>query len=294
MGKPVRDPYTGRMTTGHEWNGIIELNTPVPKLVFLFLALTFLTSVIIWLLAPAWPGLNSYTKGVLGIDQRTTLEKSLEKSAANTARWRADIETMTFKDISRNAALMTTVRDHGERLFNDNCAMCHGPAGKGGGGFPNLVDDQWLWGGEPEIIMETLRVGVNSGHEESRVSQMMAFGRDGILTLEQRRTVAAYVLSLSSSDQTIGADAGTLSAGAELFEQQCAGCHGPDGRGIQLVGAPNLTDNFWIYGGDMASIDETLRNGRQGVMPHWEERLSLADRKVLTLYIAELAQVAAQ
>ena len=294
MSKPVRDPYTGRMTTGHEWNGIIELNTPVPKLVLLFLALTFLSSVIIWLLAPAWPGLNSYTKGILGIDQRTTLEHSLEKSAVKTAQWRADIETLSFEEISRNSALMATVQDHGERLFEDNCAMCHGSDGKGGDGYPNLVDDQWLWGGDPETIMETLRVGVNSGHDEARISQMMAYGRDGILTLEQRRAVAAFVISLSSSDHTTPEDAETLSLGAEVFEQQCVSCHGPDGRGMQSVGAPNLTDDFWIYGGDITSIDNTLRDGRQGVMPNWDERLRLADRKVLTLYIDDLAQGASQ
>lgn len=296
MSKPVRDPYTGRMTTGHEWNGIIELNTPVPKLVLLFLALTFLSSVIIWLLAPAWPGLNSYTKGLLGIDQRTTLEKSLEKSAVKTADWRADIETMTFEDISRSSALMATVTDHGERLFEDNCAMCHGSDGRGGDGFPNLVDNQWLWGGDPETIMETLRVGINSGHEDSRISQMMAYGRDGILTLDQRRAVAAFVLSFSSNSNggQKQSDSEVLSLGSEIFNQQCVSCHGPDGRGMQTVGAPNLTDDFWIYGGDMASIDETLRNGRQGVMPYWDERLSLSDRKVLTLYIRELAQEASQ
>ncbi|GJL91196.1 cytochrome-c oxidase, cbb3-type subunit III [Hyphococcus sp.] len=294
MGKPVRDPYTGRMTTGHEWNGIIELNTPVPKLVLLFLALTFLSSVIIWLLAPAWPGLNGYTKGILGIDQRTTLEHSLKKSAIKTAQWRANIENLPFDDISRNSALMATVRDHGARLFEDNCAMCHGPDGQGGGGFPNLVDDQWLWGGDPETIMETLRVGVNSGHDEARISQMMAYGRDGILTLEQRRAVAKFVLSLSSDDEQEPTDAEVLPLGAEVFGQHCVSCHGPDGRGMQSVGAPNLTDDFWIYGGDTASIEETLRNGRQGVMPNWDERLSIADRKVLTLYIRELTREAPQ
>jgi cytochrome c oxidase cbb3-type subunit 3 len=172
--------------------------------------------------------------------------------------------------------------------------MCHGPDGKGGDGYPNLVDDQWLWGGDPETIMETLRVGVNSGHDEARISQMMAYGRDGILTLEQRRAVAAFVISLSSSDHTTPEDAETLSLGAEVFEQQCVSCHGPDGRGMQSVGAPNLTDDFWIYGGDITSIDNTLRDGRQGVMPNWDERLSLADRKVLTLYIDDLAQGASQ
>ncbi len=296
MSKPVRDPYTGRMTTGHEWNGILELSTPVPKLVLLFLALTFLTSVIIWVLAPAWPGVNSYTKGLLGIDQQTSVKKSLETSAAKTAEWRTGIETLSFDDIAQNAALMATVRDHGAQLFGDNCAMCHGADARGGNGFPDLVDDQWLWGGDPAAIMETLRVGVNSGHKNSRVSQMMAFGRDGILTLEQRRAVGAFVYSLSPAhDRGQGQpDAQTVLLGSTIFSQQCASCHGPDGRGMQAVGAPNLTDSFWLYGGDMASIDETLRNGRQGVMPFWEQRLSDADRKVLTLYIRDLAHEASQ
>ena len=287
MGEPERDPYTGRMTTGHEWNGIIELSTPVPRLVLFFLALTFISSLIIWILAPAWPSVNSYTKGILGIDQRTTLEDSLEKADAITTPWRNEINSKDFTEIFNNENLMKTVRRHGARLFSDNCAMCHGTDATGGDGYPSLVDDQWLWGGDPTKIMETLRIGVNSGHNESRISQMMAYGRDGILTLDQRRTVGAYVLSLSQSTNT---DDIKLKAGSEIYMQHCQSCHGDDGRGMQSVGAPNLTDNFWIYGGDPVAIDQTLREGRQGVMPFWDDRLSLADLKVLTLYVLDLAE----
>lgn len=287
MGAPERDRYTGRMTTGHEWNGILELSTPVPKLVLVFLALTFLTAVIIWTLAPAWPGVTSYTRGLLGIDQRTTLQSELAKSAARTEPWRSAIEQRPFSAISGDGALMATVRNHGARLFADNCAMCHGASAAGGPGFPSLVDDQWLWGGDPETILETLRVGINSGHEKTRISQMTAFGRDGILALDQRRAVGAYVRSLSGA---VGGDSGKLAAGREIFMQQCASCHGADGRGMHSVGAPNLTDEFWIYGGDAAAVDRTLDQGRQGVMPFWEDRLSLADRKILALYVLDLAE----
>ncbi|MEX6634555.1 cytochrome-c oxidase, cbb3-type subunit III [Hyphococcus lacteus] len=287
MGEPERDPYTGRMTTGHEWNGINELATPVPKLVLIFLALTFISSLIIWILAPAWPSVNNYTKGILGIDQRTTLENSLEKADAITTPWRNEINSKEFTEILNNDDLMKTVRQHGARLFADNCAMCHGTDATGGYGYPSLVDDQWLWGGDPATIMETLRIGVNSGHSESRISQMMAYGRDGILTLDQRRTVGSYILSLT---QGTNADDAKLKAGSEIFMQQCQSCHGSDGRGMRSVGAPNLTDDFWIYGGDPVAIDQTLREGRQGVMPFWDDRLSLADRKALTLYVLDLAE----
>ncbi len=290
MAEGENDLHTGRKTTGHEWNGIKELTTPVPKIVLFFLAVTFLVSLLIWVLAPTWPTGSAYTKGILGIDQRTSLETSLKRSAARTAPWRNEIEQSNFETIAQNTELMKTVRSHGARLFGDNCAMCHGADATGGIGFPSLVDDQWLWGGDPSTIMETLRVGINSTNDDTRISQMIAYGRDGILTLEQRRSVGAYVRSLSQSHEISTADIEKLEAGATIFAQQCASCHGPDGRGMQSVGAPNLTDDHWIYGGGSADIDETLRNGRHGVMPQWEKRTSATDRKILTLYILDLAE----
>ena len=290
MAEGERDPYTGRATTGHEWNGITELTTPVPKIVQFFLALTFISSLIIWVLAPAWPTGVSYTKGILGIDQRDSLNESLEKSAALTSSWHSAFEAGSFDELAGDPAKMAIVRKHGARLFQDNCAMCHGQDAAGGDGFPSLVDDQWLWGGEPEMIMETLRVGINSPHPESRNSEMLAYGRLGILSFEQTKAVAHYVLSRSNPNRSTQISDGAVASGGEIFEQQCTICHGADAKGMKSVGAPNLTDSHWIYGGEIDNILQTLREGRKGVMPFWEDRLREADRKILTLYVLDLAQ----
>jgi cytochrome c oxidase cbb3-type subunit 3 len=177
---------------------------------------------------------------------------------------------------------MAVVNEAGHALFGDNCAVCHGTAGTGGPGFPNLAAGAWLWGGEPETIHETIRVGVNSGHDESRMSQMMAFGRDGVLERDQVRAVAAYVRSLSEPSVDASGD------GAEIFADNCSACHGEDGKGMAELGAPDLTDDIWLYGGDAASVRASIHGGRQGHMPHWEGRLGPLEMKVLTLYVGGL------
>ncbi len=174
-----RDPVTGRLTTGHEWNGIKELYTPVPRVVIFFLVVGTLFAVGYWILMPAWPLGRTYTKGLLGIDQRAIVERQVEEASAERAAWTQQIDTMDFAAIKADPALMEDVRDAGRTLFGDNCAVCHGMRGTGGKGFPDLTAGAWLWGGEPETVAETLRVGINSSHDETRVSQMMAFGRDG-------------------------------------------------------------------------------------------------------------------
>ena len=282
-----RDEHTGYLTTGHEWNGITELNTPVPRAVYVFFILSFVFSVGYWVLMPAWPIGTTYTKGLLGLDQRDTVRASLKEAALERAVWNKQIETQSFADIQANAPLMTIVRQTGRVLFRDNCAACHGIDAKGGPGFPNLTSGSWLWGGGPEAIAETIRVGINSSHPNTRTSQMLAFGRDQLLSSADIGKVAAYVRTLSNPMAAQDAKPGDVEAGKSIFATNCASCHGDGGKGKTDVGATNLTSGSWIYGGDLQSIATTIWGGRQGRMPAWEDRLSPLDRKILALYVAD-------
>jgi cytochrome c oxidase cbb3-type subunit 3 len=287
-----RDPLTGHQTTGHEWNGITELNTRVPRAVWFFIIVTHIYALIAWILLPTWPLVGTYTRGLLGIDQREDVAEALAEAQAARAAWAERIAAEPPEAVLADPALMAVVRETGPALFGDNCAPCHGADALGGPGFPNLLDDDWIWGGDYDTLMETLRVGINADHPETRVSQMLAFGRDGMLSRDDIRTVAAYVQSLSG--ETPEAAPETLAAGAELFAANCASCHGAAGRGIAELGAPNLTDAAWIYGGDAASLFDTIHDGRQGWMPAWESRLSPVDRKLLVLYLLDKAEEPAQ
>jgi cytochrome c oxidase cbb3-type subunit 3 len=280
-----RDPHTGYLTTGHEWNGIKELNTPVPRAVYFFLIVTALFAAGYWVLMPAWPLGWTYTKGLLGIDQRTSVSQSLQQAALDRRQWADRIAQDDFASLQRDSMVMTAVRESGRALFGDNCAACHGSAAKGGPGYPPLTTISWLWGGTPEAIAETVRVGINSTHPQTRVSQMPAFGRDGVLQRNEVESVVAYVRSLSHGSD---APAAAIAAGKEVFANNCASCHGDNARGNAEVGAPDLTDASWIYGGSSGAIYATVFGGRQGHMPTWESRLSLVERKLLALYLMDL------
>lgn len=287
MSVEKRDPHSGYLTTGHEWNGITELNRPVPKLVWLFLAAAFAFSVIYWVLMPAWPLGDAYTKGVLGIDQRTRVRVVLERAAEASADWVREIERRDYSEILKDKGLVARVRASGHALYLDSCSACHGANGGGGPGFPSLSDRAWLWGGAPDAVAETLRVGVNAAHEETRVSQMLAFGRDGVLTRQEVLDVVDYVRALPSATPSLRMDP-RFGRGAQVYAQNCSACHGPNGLGDIEAGAPNLTDEFWLYGGDRQSVFRSVYGGRQGEMPSWEGRLTPFQRKVLTLYVLDL------
>jgi cytochrome c oxidase cbb3-type subunit III len=287
MSVEERDPKTGYLTTGHEWNGIKELNTPVPRAVYFFLIATALFSIGYWILMPAWPIGSTYTKGLLGRDQRTTVTKSLKQAALDRSVWTAEIEAKSYSEIQGDPRLMEVVRETGRTLFGDNCAACHGRNAKGSKSFPNLTAQSWLWGGAPETIAETIRVGINSAHPESRTSQMLAFGRDGVLPRDDIENVVAYVRSLSNP-AGIDVPADQVAAGRAVFAANCVACHGEAGQGNTELGAPNLTDQVWIYGGDRQSIYTTVWGGRQGHMPTWEARLPGLDRKILALFLVDL------
>jgi cytochrome c oxidase cbb3-type subunit 3 len=292
MGVIERDPYTGHGTTGHEWNGIKELNTAVPWPVWAFLIAAVLFSVVWWVLMPAWPLGTTYTKGLLGADVRQDVANGLRAAAGERAVWTQRIDKEDFSAIQADETLMKDVRETGHALFGDNCAACHGIGAKGGPGFPNLTDRAWLWGGTPAAVSETIRVGVNSEHPNSRASQMPAWGRDGMLERAAIINVASYVYWLSHQDRDKKASAEALAAGKKIFADNCATCHGEDAKGNPEVGAPDLTDSSWLYGGDEASIYESVYGGRQGYMPTWESRLTDTDRKILTLYVLDLGHSA--
>src|SRR5262245_53802691 len=181
MAVEERDPHSGYLTTGQEWNGIKELNTPVPRAVYFFLIVTALFAVGYWILMPTWPLGVTYTKGLLGIDQRAIVSESLKEAALDRAALVDRIASADDAAIQGDPQLMAFVRHTGRTLFGDNCAACHGRNAQGGKGFPILTSSSWLWGGDPATVAETIRVGINSTHPESRVSQMLAFGRDGVL-----------------------------------------------------------------------------------------------------------------
>jgi cytochrome c oxidase cbb3-type subunit 3 len=288
MAVEERDPHTGYMTTGHEWNGIKELNTPVPRPVFFFLIVTALFAVAYWILMPAWPLGVTYTRGLLGIDQRNTVTESVKQAALERSVWTGRIEAASFKDIQADPQLRERVRQTGKTLFGDNCAPCHGSNARGGKGFPNLTTAAWLWGGDFDSIADTIKVGVNSAHPQSRTSQMMAFGRDQLLKKDEIDNVVSYVRSLSDPTVAGQVPAAKIEAGKAVFSANCVTCHGDDARGKQDLGAPDLTDRNWIYGGDAESIFTTVWSGRQGHMPSWDGRLSPLDRKILTLYLVDL------
>jgi cytochrome c oxidase cbb3-type subunit 3 len=283
-----RDPVSGHVTTGHSWNGIKELDTAVPRGVLIFLIVTHLFAVIWWLLMPTWPLGTTYTKGLLRTDQRKIVEEKLVQAKAARAPWVSTIEKSNFDEILANPQLMKVVKKTGHQLFGDNCAACHGRDGKGGDNYPDLTDHDWIWGGGPERIAETLRVGVNAPHAESRQSQMPSFGRDELLDPTQVRSVATYVYSLTNPSSSTPQNISRIEAGRQVFLTNCAACHGDDAKGNQELGAPNLTDKYWIYGGDLEKLVTTIHGGRQGHMPTWHERLTAAEIKILALYVYSL------
>jgi cytochrome c oxidase cbb3-type subunit III len=283
-----RDPFSGRETTGHEWNGIKELDTPVPRGVLMFLIVTHIWAIVWWFVVPAWPLGMTYTKGLLGIDQKQTVEAQLVEAQRDRSGWMRRIETEDYNAILADEALMRSVRSTGRQLFGDNCAACHGRDGKGRANYPDLTDDDWLWGGGPELVEQTLRVGINTQHPDSRIAQMPAFGRDKMLDRDQVRSVAAYVYSLTHPDYSTPENVKRIESGREVFLTSCATCHGENAKGIRDVGAPNLTDAYWVYGGDLDTIIASVHGGRQGHMPTWDERLTAAEIRILALYVHDL------
>ena len=277
------DEVSGVETTGHEWDGLKELNNPLPRWWVWVFIITIIWSIWYWVVYPAWPTLSGSTQGTSGRTQFVELAESQQEIIARQKNYLEKFEGSSFEQIMNDPELYAFAVAGGASAFKDNCATCHGTGAAGGHGYPNLNDDDWLWGGKIEDIYQTLLYGIRSGHEDARISQMPAFGKDKLLTREEINHVVDYVLSLSG-----GEEQETNSAGQAVFQSQCASCHGPEGKGGRDFGAPNLTDKIWLYGGDRDTIFETVYYSRQGVMPAWIDRLDENTIKQLTVYLHEL------
>lgn len=279
------DEVTGVETTGHVWDDDLEeLNKPLPKWWLWVMYATIIWSIGYWIAYPAWPTLDGYTKGMLGYSQRQVVMDQVAEGKAQQAKFRAAIANKPIAEIAKDAELQNFVLTGGRAAFGDNCAPCHGRGAQGFKGYPNLNDDDWIWGGSLEAIEATIRHGIRSGDEDSRVSDMPKFGVDGILTSEQISEVAEYVLSLSNN-------AGDLEAakrGQPLFVENCAACHGENAKGNHELGAPDLADAIWLYGRTKPDIVTSIRTGRGGVMPAWHQRLDDVTIKQLTVYVHSL------
>ena len=282
--KVEKDAATGRETTGHEWDGIKELNTPLPKWWLYVLYATVVWAVVWWVLYPSWPWVNTYFGGVLGYNQRAALDVRIAEAAAGRAGWQEQVRAASLDEIRADSELMTVAFTGGEAAFADNCAPCHGLGGAGQGFYPSLADDAWIWGGSLDEIHHTISYGVRNADPEARFNTMPAFGADEILERQQIDQVTDYVLSLSGG----GENAGAAEAGASIFAEQCAACHGEEGTGLAELGAPDLTDQIWLYGGSKAEIVAQIHDPRHGVMPPWAGRLDPETIKSLTIYVHAL------
>nr|NUR37310.1 cytochrome-c oxidase, cbb3-type subunit III [Sphingomonas sp.] len=279
------DEATGTETVGHEWDGIEELNTPLPRWWLITFCATIVWAVAYVILFPAWPMITRASAGVLGWSSRGELEQQLTAEQARRAPILKAIAATPIEQLPNNPELMQAAVEGGRAAFRVNCVQCHGSGAAGGKGYPNLNDDDWLWGGGLQTIEYTITHGVrNPDHPQTRMSQMPAFGRDGILNDAQIGDLVAYVRTISRQRR---ADA-AATRGAALFAQNCAACHGPDGKGGRQFGAPNLTDAIWLYGGDEETIRQTITNARYGVMPRWGGKLDPVTIKMLTAYVHSL------
>jgi cytochrome c oxidase cbb3-type subunit III len=279
------DHVTGVATTGHEWDGVRELNMPLPRWWLWIFYATIIWSIGYWIVYPAWPLVTTYTNGVFNWNSRQAIIEDMAALKAQRAAMVDRIAAASLDEILPDQQLLAFARAQGRAAFADNCAPCHGAGGGGAKGYPNLVDNDWLWGGKLDDIAFTIRHGIRSTDAKTRAGVMPAFGRDKILERPDIVAAADFVRSLSNLPVAKNVD---LARGKKVFAENCAACHGDAGKGNKEIGAPDLTDPIWLFGSDRDAIVEGIANGRGSVMPAWGARLDDTTIKSLTIYVHTL------
>ncbi len=286
MNPESNEPDEGGVgTTGHEWDDIKELNNPLPRWWLYTFYATVVWAIGYCVLYPAWPGISDATKGVLGWSSRGAVAAEMKQVTQARAELVGRVEATPVEQLPNDPELMRFAVEGGKSAFKIYCVQCHGSGAAGGKGYPNLNDDDWLWGGNLAAIHQTLQHGIRATDDEgTRMSMMPAFGRDGMLNHAQIGDVVEHVRRISGQSF----DAAMARRGAGVFAEQCAACHGPAGNGDRKIGAPNLTDAIWLYGGDRETLARTVYGPRGGVMPAWQQRLDPATVKQLAAYVHSL------
>ncbi|PTE22583.1 cytochrome-c oxidase, cbb3-type subunit III [Cereibacter changlensis JA139] len=282
--KPTNRKPGDPTTTGHSWDGIEEFNNPMPR----WWLWTFYACIVFALgysiAYPAWPMINRATPGLLGASTRADVAAEIQRFNDANAPIRARLEAADLTAIAADPELNQYATNAGAAVFRTNCSQCHGSgaAGVQGQGYPNLLDDDWIWGGDIDSIHTTVTHGIrNTTDAESRYSEMPRFGADQLLEPAQIAQVVQHVLAISGQEH----DAALAAEGAVVFAENCVACHGEEGKGDRSVGAPNLTDAIWLYGGDQETLTDTVTNARFGVMPNWNQRLTEADIRSVAVYV---------
>jgi len=284
-GKRHRDEITGVETTSHVWDDDVrELDNPLPRWWLYTFYACIAWAIGCWVLYPAWPTLNGYTKGTLGYSQRAAVAAELTAGKKSQESVRNQLTSASLADVRHDPELLRFAMASGAAAFQTNCAPCHGRGAQGAPGYPNLNDDDWLWGGTLADIETTILYGIRSDHKDTRVSQMPRFGADKVLKPDEIDAAANYVESLAKLPH----DEALAKKGEPIFAEQCAACHGADGHGNQELGAPNLTDSIWLYGSSNSAIHQSIETGRGGVMPAWADRLDPTTIKTLAIYVHSL------
>ena len=268
-------------TTGHDWDGVSEYNVPAPRWWLIVWIICIIWAVIYWFFYPTWPTPNGHTKGSLNWSKFLELNKEQKEIEEKKIVYLEQMSKKTLEEIRQDEKLMQFALNTGKSAFRENCSACHGQGAQGGKGYPNLNDDDWLWGGKLADIYQTLLYGIRSGHDSARVNQMPSFGLDKVLKKDEINDTIEYVLSLSNKAEF-------NARGEAIFKGNCVACHGNEGKGNQALGAPNLTDAIWLYGSDKKDIYYTIYYARAGVMPFWKNRLDDNTIKSLTLYVHSL------
>lgn len=277
------DDVTGTDTTGHSWDGIKELNNPLPRWWLWSFYFTIVWGVAYSIAYPAWPMISGATAGMLGYSTRAEVAEEIVRFEQANAEISAQLASADLATLSQNEDLQRFATSAGGAVFRNYCSQCHGSGAAGAVGYPNLLDDDWLWGGDYDNITYTIRHGIRNEEDwDARYSEMTAF--DEILSNEEIDAVVQHVRAISGQDH----DAALAEAGAEVFLNNCTACHGDNGMGNRDLGAPNLTDAIWLYGGSVATLEETVRYARFGVMPPWGERLTEAEIKAVAAYVHQL------
>ncbi len=282
--KIEKDSVTGHMTTGHDWDGLQELNRPLPKWWLYVLWASIAAAVVMCVLYPSVPGITGYWHGLLGYSQRARVDQAVAEVAAQRAGAMDRIKALSFADIRRDPQLLEVAETAGRITFANNCQPCHGAGGGGNPGYPALAAGDWIWGGTLEAIQQTVTHGIRSTDPDARQSQMPRWGLDNMLTPEQIQQVADYVMTLFGTPVQ-GADP---APGRKLFVDNCAVCHGEAGQGDREKGGPRLASRIHLHGDDRAAVVAQVTNPKMGVMPNWNARLDEATIKSVVLYVHSL------